>query len=51
MPLSPLRCVKVTGALSVKCLTPVFSGLVFGTGFGGCPQAENSPQSGNGFSS
>jgi hypothetical protein len=33
----------------VKGLTPVFIGLVFGRGFGGCLQAENSPHSGNGF--
>jgi hypothetical protein len=35
--------------LAVKGLTPVFIGLVFGRGFGGCLQAENSLQSGNGF--
>jgi len=49
MPLSPLRCVKATGALRVKGLTPVFIGLVFGAGFSGWPQAENSLQSGKGF--
>jgi hypothetical protein len=37
------------GYLSVKGLTPVFIGLVFGAGFRGCPQAENSLQSGTGF--
>jgi len=30
MPLSPLRCVKATGALRVKCLAPALFGLVFG---------------------
>jgi hypothetical protein len=34
---------------SVKGHTPVFIGLVFGAGFSGWPQAENSLQSGNGF--
>ena len=34
---------------SVKGLAPVFFGLVFGRGFGGCLRAENSPQSGIGF--
>ena len=33
----------------VKGLAPVFFGLVFGRGFGGCLRAENSPQSGIGF--
>jgi len=33
----------------VKGLTPVFIGLVFGAGFSGWPQAENSLQSGTGF--
>ncbi len=37
------------GAFSVKGLAPVFLGLVFGAGFSGSPQAENSPQSGNGL--
>jgi hypothetical protein len=37
------------GLVAVKGLTPVFIGLVFGAGFSGCPQAENSLQSGNGF--
>ena len=32
----------------VKCLAPVFLGLVFGRGFGGCRQAENRLQSGKG---
>ena len=27
----------------------MFFGMVFGSGFNGCPQAENSPQSGNGL--
>ena len=40
---------KVAGYMGVKGLTPVFIGLVFGRGFGGCLQAENSPHSGNGF--
>jgi hypothetical protein len=40
---------KVAAKLRVKGLTPVFIGLVFGRGFGGCLQAENSLQSGNGF--
>jgi hypothetical protein len=40
---------KVAAKLSVKGLTPVFIGLVFGAGFSGCPQAENSPHFGNGF--
>jgi len=35
--------------LAVKGLTPVFIDLVFGAGFGGCLQAENNLQSGNGF--
>ena len=33
----------------VKGLAPVFFGLVFRRGFGGCLRAENSPQSGIGF--
>jgi hypothetical protein len=40
---------KVAAKLSVKGLAVVFFGMVFGSGFNGCPQAENSPQSGNGF--
>jgi hypothetical protein len=35
--------------LGVKGLTPVFIGLVFGAGFSGFPQSENSLQIGNGF--
>jgi hypothetical protein len=49
MPLSPLRYVKVTGALCVKGLAPVFFGLVFYRRLAGCRQAENSPKFGNGF--
>ena len=49
MPLSPLRYAKVTGALSVKGLAPVFFGLVFYRRLAGCRQAENSPKFGNGF--
>jgi len=41
--------VRRAASFSVKGLTPVFIGLVFGAGFRGCPQAENSLQSGNGF--
>jgi len=33
----------------VKGLAVVLLGMVFGSGFNGCPQAKNSPQSGNGF--
>jgi hypothetical protein len=40
---------KGAHAASVKGLAPVFIGLVFGAGFSGWPQAENSLQSGNGF--
>jgi len=36
-------------AAGVKGLAVVFLGMVFGSGFNGCPQAKNSPQSGNGF--
>lgn len=45
----PLRCAKAAAEFGVKGLTPVFLGLVFGRGLGGCLQAENSPQSGNSF--
>jgi hypothetical protein len=38
-----------TPYVGVKGLAPVFIGLVFGAGFSGWPQAENSLQSGNGF--
>ncbi|WP_339755166.1 restriction endonuclease [uncultured Marinobacter sp.] len=40
---------KAAAKLCVKGLAPVFFGLVFGRGFGGCLRAENSPQSGIGF--
>ena len=40
---------NLLGEPGVKGLAPVFISLVFGAGFSGCPQAENSLQSGNGF--
>jgi hypothetical protein len=46
---SSLRYAKAAVYAGVKGLTPVFIGLVFGTGFSGWPQAENSFQSGHGF--
>ena len=44
-----LAALAFSGELGVKGLAVVLLGMVFGSGFNGCPQAKNSPQSGNGF--
>jgi len=45
----PLVLHKPARYAGVKGLAVVLLGMVFGSGFNGCPQAKNSPQSGNGF--